>query len=637
MARKTLSRHGLFKFSQMDLPIVGILMDQIPTPGILIDLQHKSIGQVNGEIITITGFSQEELCSADLTALIRNINNIDIDQNEFLIELSRKNKEALLVQARATQLDRERKWILILLMGYKKSIDKNEVALSYVTKICNYSYDQTKEEYLKRVSKELENIYTNALVNVYLLNQDNNYRKLHTSESKSIFPDIYTNNDVESINMPEIWKPGKRVMNGFQRLARVNGFASLIICPLKNQNGLSGFILISEKNQTTSIFDLSSCLTITEIINQVAASFDRFYKLNLENLEKMKQNNLLNVVYDNIPVGVLHIENNQIEQINSYAEKVLGYSEWEIKDISINDLFSGNESLVNIIINSKTKKELAEITLHQRDGVEIKVYLQIIPMQNSEPLHQKNDALIIFTDTTEIEKLQSKTKQLEQQALVGLMTAYFAHDVRNIINSIQIGADTSELKIKSGDIETLSMAGIKEDCDRITLLMESILSYSRSFEGNMGPVDIVSFLQRLIDRLQPKLLKYNIKTIFQVEADIPLITGDTRSLEQVFSNLINNAKDAMGDDGGTLAININHEGIKNGKLVTIMIADTGPGIPDDLLNKLFEPYMTTRIGGTGLGLVISKQIILAHKGKIEVTSFPGGTTFKISLPEYFTE
>jgi len=622
----------------MDLPIVGILMDQIPEPGILIDLQHKSIAQVNGEIITITGFSQDELCSADLIALIRNINNIDIDQNEFQIELSRKNKEALLVQARAIQLDRNRKWALILLMGFKKSIDKNKVALSYVTKICNFSNDQTKEEYLKRVSKELENIYTNAIVDIYLTNQENNtYQKLHTLESKSIFPDIYTNKDIEIISTPEIWKPGKRVMNGFQRLARVNDFASLIICPMKNQNILSGFILISEIDQTISNFDLSSIVMINEIVNQVAASFDRYDKLNLDNLEKMKQNNLLNVVYDTIPAGVLLIKDNQIQQINSYAEKVLGYSKWEIKDISISDLFSGNENLVNIITNSKTKKELAEITLHQRDGVEIKVYLQIIPMQNSQPLHQKNEALVIFTDTTEIEKLQSKAKQLEQQALVGMMTAYFAHDVRNIINSIQIGADTSELRIKSGDIETFSMAGIKEDCDRITLLMESILSYSRSFEENMGPVDIVSFLQRLIDRLQPKLIKYNIKTIFQVESDIPLITGDIRSLEQVFSNLINNAKDAMVDDGGTLAININCEGIKNERLVTIKIADTGPGIPDDLLNKLFEPYMTTRISGTGLGLVISKQIILAHKGKIEVTSFPGGTTFKISLPEYFTE
>ena len=632
------SRYGSVKYSQMDISIVGLLMDQIPEPGFLIDLTHKSIVQVNGELITITGFSHEELCSASIDALIRNIIDIDFDQNEFQIELSRKNKTTLQVQAKVIQLVPKSKMILIELLGFNKRADKNQITLSSITKIFEFSYDQTKEEYLKRVLEELESIFTNATINLYLHNQEKKvYCKLNRNKSKSIFPDIYSNNDIETINTPEIWKPGKRVMNGFQRLARVNDLASLILYPMINQDEISGFIIVSEKNETIPNLDLDTWTTITEIIDRTIISFDQYKRLASENLDKAKQNKILNEIFENISVGVMHIKDNHIKQINSYTEQVLGYSKWEIENIPINELFSGNENLINNLNPINTINAQLTTILHRRDGIEIRVLIQIIPIEYSEPSGQTNEVLVLFTDLSEIEKLQSKTKQLEQQALVGIMMAYFAHDVRNIVNSIQIGVNTSKLKIGSGNIDALSMTGIEEDCDRIILLMESILSYSRSLESTMESVEIVGFLQRLLDRMQPKLEKFNIKTIFQVEADIPLISGDTRSLEQVFSNLINNAKDAMEEEGGTLAINVNCEGMKNEKMVTIKMTDTGPGIPDDLISKLFEPYITTRTSGTGLGLVISKQIILAHKGKIHVTSFPGGTTFTISIPANTTE
>jgi len=189
-----------------------------------------------------------------------------------------------------------------------------------------------------------------------------------------------------------------------------------------------------------------------------------------------------------------------------------------------------------------------------------------------------------------------------------------------------------ELKISSGNNVLSSIEGISEDCDRITLLMESILSYSRSVKSTMKPVDIVAFLQRVIDKAQSKLIKFKIRTIFQVQSEIPQIIGDLRSLEQVFSNLINNAKDAMAEKGGTLAVDIDCKEKGSTKYVIIKIADTGPGIPQDFLKRMFEPYRTTREGGTGLGLVISKQIVNAHKGEIKVDSFIGGTTFTISIP-----
>jgi signal transduction histidine kinase len=118
-----------------------------------------------------------------------------------------------------------------------------------------------------------------------------------------------------------------------------------------------------------------------------------------------------------------------------------------------------------------------------------------------------------------------------------------------------------------------------------------------------------------------------------IDADIPKILGDPRSLDQVFTNLISNAVDAMTETGDTLAVRavINQE-FSGHPHVDISISDNGPGIPEDIKDRIFEPFVSTRQKGTGLGLAITKQIITAHKGSISVNSFPGGTVFTVRLP-----
>ena len=109
-----------------------------------------------------------------------------------------------------------------------------------------------------------------------------------------------------------------------------------------------------------------------------------------------------------------------------------------------------------------------------------------------------------------------------------------------------------------------------------------------------------------------------------------MISGDLRSLEQVLTNLISNAVEAMKQqNGGTLAIKVESS---EEKTIKINVSDTGPGIPDEILKNLFTPFVSFSLQGTGLGLAIIKEIIAAHNGEISVESFPGGTVFHINLP-----
>jgi signal transduction histidine kinase len=111
--------------------------------------------------------------------------------------------------------------------------------------------------------------------------------------------------------------------------------------------------------------------------------------------------------------------------------------------------------------------------------------------------------------------------------------------------------------------------------------------------------------------------------------------GDPRSLDQVFTNLISNAVEAMGSTGGTLSVRVAPIEAGQGRpQVEVTVSDSGPGIPDEIKEHIFDPFVTTKSQGTGLGLAITKRIVTAHHGSITVNTFPGGTVFHVLLSAY---
>lgn len=129
------------------------------------------------------------------------------------------------------------------------------------------------------------------------------------------------------------------------------------------------------------------------------------------------------------------------------------------------------------------------------------------------------------------------------------------------------------------------------------------------------------------------MVRVNIQYDVQIDPNTPPALGDVRALEQVWNNLISNAINAMGKEGGTLVVKIRPIKTKDEyPMVEVNVSDTGPGIPDDIKERIFEPFFTTNSKGTGLGLSITKHIISTHRGTIDVTSIPGATSFQVRLP-----
>jgi signal transduction histidine kinase len=268
--------------------------------------------------------------------------------------------------------------------------------------------------------------------------------------------------------------------------------------------------------------------------------------------------------------------------------------------------------------------------LHRRDGSTFPARVQTLPISRGEDVIA---LLVLLRDLSEHEQIRLHTQQLEQRALLGEVTAILAHEIKNPINNISTGLQLMALELKEDESIKEQIDRLQQDLRRLNHLMESVLIFSRSKKYDVTPIDLSYLIKLLLDRWRPRMARLNIQHRIQIEPNTPKVLGDNYALEQVFTNLISNAVQAMNEIGGTLAVKLTPYSSPSGRLgVQVDVSDTGPGIPEEVLERIFEPFFTTNREGTGLGLAITKQIITAHKGNINVTSFPGGTVFHIWLP-----
>jgi PAS domain S-box-containing protein len=326
----------------------------------------------------------------------------------------------------------------------------------------------------------------------------------------------------------------------------------------------------------------------------------------------------------------------KVREINQAAEWMLGYGSAEIVGLSAENILIGAERLLAALENALkglSSHNLLNTSLHRRNGQVFPVRIQVIPVNRENGIEA---VVVVIEDASEKEQIRLRSEQLEHRALLGEVTAVFAHEVRNPINNISAGLQLLASQFPEDHAGQDTINRMQNDCQRLNHLMESVLSFSRPNELKLAPLDICAFADNLIKRWAPRFSRVHVTPFTQFGENAPKVLGDPRALEQVFTNLFNNALEAMNKNGGTLGVRIALDTtIPNNHQVTITVSDSGPGIPEEIREKIFEPFVTTNKKGTGLGLAITKNIITAHRGSIRVNSFPGGTVFLIHLPVYY--
>lgn len=232
-------------------------------------------------------------------------------------------------------------------------------------------------------------------------------------------------------------------------------------------------------------------------------------------------------------------------------------------------------------------------------------------------------------------ELEAKFQEAEKSAVVGRLASAIAHEIRNPLNYINLTLDHLRNKFKPEDdakretFEKLT-AQLKTEVARINNQITDFLNYSRPAKANLQPTDARKVVEDSLRIVEGQAAECDIKISLIEEENVPQILADAEFLRSVFNNLFINAVHSMEAKGGQLNVKISPAA----QFVKIEIRDTGNGIPPENLEKIFEPYFSTKETGTGLGLAIVQKIIDVHNGEIAVESeLNEGTIFVVKLPK----
>jgi signal transduction histidine kinase len=233
---------------------------------------------------------------------------------------------------------------------------------------------------------------------------------------------------------------------------------------------------------------------------------------------------------------------------------------------------------------------------------------------------------------TELERSRESLLQAEKLAMVGKLAAGVAHSVRNPLTSVKMRLFSLDRSLALTPDQREDFDVISEEIRHVDAIVGNFLEFSRPPKLAVQRISPSAVVDQSVQLLTHRLKSYEVAVAVKRDRPLDPVSADPEQLKEVIVNIIINACEAMGDGGG-VTIRETTQRIAGRDFAEIAIADTGPGIPEDMLQRVFEPFYTTKEDGTGLGLSIVDRIVREHGGRVDVASAPGqGTTFTLRLP-----
>ncbi len=373
-----------------------------------------------------------------------------------------------------------------------------------------------------------------------------------------------------------------------------------------------------------------------------------------ERLKEFSEN-----IVESINVGVLAVGlDDRVESWNSQVEKLTGITRVQALGKSLKDLFAPElvqrfeearrqqdvQNFYKVVMQPKGEDadprsepsrngygglELAKTERPARESV---VNLAIAPLVSRDL--QQIGRLIIFDDITDRDELERRLMQADKLSSIGLLAAGVAHEVNTPLAVISTYAQMLTKQLAGDDGKSKLLEKIAKQTFRASEIVNSLLNFSRTSPTEFVELDLNKVIRETATLVEHQFEKAGVSTRLALAEKLPPVRGNGGKLQQVFLNLFINARDAM-TGGGTLDVRTWAEG----NFAHVEVADTGQGIPTELLSRIYDPFFTTKGSkkGTGLGLSITYGIVQEHNAIIEVDSTPGrGTRFRLEFPSAAT-
>jgi PAS domain S-box-containing protein len=371
------------------------------------------------------------------------------------------------------------------------------------------------------------------------------------------------------------------------------------------------------------------------VIEQTSELMSKTEELQHEEAQRKQVEQILGNLLRNITNYAVLIADadGRVVDWNRTASRILGHESDDMVDQRLSVFFADEEGRQALI-----KKALDEATdqgtfrdyqlLVRKDGS--RFYARVIVFALRDDSGGLQGFLILLRDDSQERNLREKLREKEHLAALGTAASMLAHEIGNPLNGISTTVQLLERfigreAIKAPQHMLSTLKDLKSEIDRLTSLLNEFKTIARPQKLSLQPVELSKVIQETVSGLDMEG-KGDVQIVADCAPELPPIRGDSAKLKQAFFNLFKNAVEAM-PYGGTLAI----KGYVNNNSICVDISDTGIGIPEEL--KVFDLFSSTKPHGTGLGLFIVQQIILAHDGVVTYASTVGkGTTFHLTLP-----
>jgi PAS domain S-box-containing protein len=445
--------------------------------------------------------------------------------------------------------------------------------------------------------------------------------------------------EAQYLRTPFQWTLNQRPQGFLQQAARGSGWGALLAYPVGSGQSLVGALCVAYQPGSAPPSQAQRLLGIAAVyVHQLTTQISTQSAHARARELAVRLSGRLAAVNAQIEEALLLLTAaGTLEEINGAAARMFGYRSEEVTGLPFEDVLIGDARLARDLrtsLGGASDREVAEqgidleSSLLRRNGEAFPASIRARPLPDG-------GCMVTVLDLSEVRATALQREHLDQLVFMGQGTQAFAHEVRGPLNNIAMGVQFLATRIAGDGPLAEKLTVIQAECARLSSLMNQMLTWAKPLNPRLEPVSLEELFQHLLRRFSAKIERCNVRLNFTVEPDAPRAIADARLIEQVFQNLVDNALQAM-PAGGHLSISIG-PGSRGalGNVVEARVADSGPGIPDDLKRRVFDPYFTTKPDGTGLGLAICKRLVTIQHGAIGVESFPGsGTIFKVTLPAY---
>jgi PAS domain S-box-containing protein len=452
------------------------------------------------------------------------------------------------------------------------------------------------------------------------------------------------------------------IINGIGTFAVLMLFALLIAWWLSRAltGPLENMIAVIRKTESGNL-DQRLNLSGNNEITQLSLAFNRMLDaLNERDRDLHAQQRIMQLILDTAPVGIWVLDvNRRIKFMNRAFADAVGISEQEflaakhyaelMPEQVVKQCMASDEQCfdTNGLTSSQESIPCVDGKVHIFDVVKA-------PLQGEQGkiiglVGIAIDATARIEADAEKEQMQKQVEHTQRLESLGVLAGGIAHDFNNLLTSIMGNAALAERKVVHDPVAGKEfLSKIVQSSEKAALLCKQMLAYSGKGHFIIKPIHLSTMVKSVTSLLGASIHR-TIELNYHLADQLPCIEADEAQLQQVVMNLVINASDAIGEQGGAITLStgrlhadvkylaksaVHHENMLNeGEYVYLEVSDTGCGMDKDTRQRLFEPFFTTKFTGRGLGMSAVQGIVRGHKGAVNVYSEPGrGTTFKILFP-----